>query len=134
MSQSRYAYMQWNDGYIILCNFGGRSPSRRKKKAKSPVWIERRKLLRHVAMIAKFLDDNKPKTSLKKSIRTVSNFINLTQFHLIRKILAKLSEVEPEKTVSGLEKEKENFVLCLPIPWSGHVKLGSFMSQTCNDG
>ena len=24
------------------------------------------KLLRHVAMVAKFLDDNKPKTSLKK--------------------------------------------------------------------
>ena len=73
-------------------------------------------MLRHVAMIAKFLDDNKPKTSLKKSIRTVSNFINLTRFHLIRKILAKLSEVEPEKTVSGLEEEKENCVLCLPIP------------------
>ena len=126
--------MQWNDGYIILCNFGGLPPIRRKKKAKSPVWIERRKLLRHVATIAKFLDDNKPKTSLKKSIRTVSNFFNLTQFNLIRKILAKLSEVEPEKTVSGLEKEQENFVLCLPIPWSGHVKLGSFMSQTYNDG
>ena len=88
----------------------------RRKKKQSPVSIERRKLLRYVAMVAKFLDDNKTKTSLKKSIRTVSNFINLTQFHLIRKILAKLSEVEPEKTVSGLEKEKENFVLCLPIP------------------
>ena len=25
-----------------------------------------KKLLRHVAMVAKFLDDNKPKTSLKK--------------------------------------------------------------------
>ena len=89
-----------------------------RRKKKSPVSIERRKLLRYVAMVAKFLDDNKTKTSLKKSIRTVSNFINLTQFHLIRKILAKLSEVEPEKTVSGLEKEKEkeNFVLCLPIP------------------
>ena len=87
---------------------------RKRQKARSE--LERRKLLRHVAMIAKFLDDNKPKTSLKKSIRTVSNFINLTQFHLIRKILAKLSEVEPEKTVSGLEEEKENFVLCLPIP------------------
>ena len=73
-------------------------------------------MLRHVAMVAKFLDDNKRKTALKKSIRTVSNFINLTQFHLIRKILAKLSEVEPEKTVCGLEKEKENFVLCSPTP------------------
>ena len=34
-------------------------------------------------MVAKFLDDNKQKTSLKKGIRTVSNFIDLTQFHLI---------------------------------------------------
>ena len=31
----------------------------------------------HVAMRAKFLDDNKPKTSLKKCICTVSNFIDL---------------------------------------------------------
>ena len=35
------------------------------------------KSLRHVAMVAKFLDDNKPKTSLKKRIRTVSNFDDL---------------------------------------------------------
>ena len=35
---------------------------------------------RHVAIVAKFLDDNKPKTSLKKWIRTVSNFIDLVQF------------------------------------------------------
>ena len=34
------------------------------------------------ALVAKFLDDNKPKTSLKKWIRTVSNFIDL-QFHLL---------------------------------------------------
>ena len=67
-------------------------------------------------MVAKFLDDNKPKTSLKKSIRTVSNFINLTQFHLIRKILAKLSEVEPEKTVSGLENEKRKFCAMFTNP------------------
>ena len=32
-------------------------------------------VLRHVAMVEKFLDDNKPKTSLKKQIRTASNFI-----------------------------------------------------------
>ena len=36
--------------------------------------------LRHVAMVAKFLDDNKPKleTSLKMWIRNVSNFIEPT--------------------------------------------------------
>ena len=43
----------------------------------------REKSLRHVAMVEKFLDDNKPKTSLKKGILTVSNFIDLTQFHFI---------------------------------------------------
>ena len=42
-----------------------------------------REKLRHVAMVAKFLDDNTSETSLKKGIRTVSNFIDLTQFHLI---------------------------------------------------
>ena len=52
-------------------------------------------------MAAKFLDDNKAKTSLKKWIHTVSNFIDLTQFHLICKILAK----EP---YLSLVKEKEN--------------------------
>ena len=35
--------------------------------------IERRS--RYVAMVAKFLDDNKPKTSLKKQICAASNFI-----------------------------------------------------------
>ena len=35
------------------------------------------KSLRHVAKVAKFLDDNKPKRHLKKWIRTVSNFIDL---------------------------------------------------------
>ena len=83
-------------------------PSRRKKKKLGLNREERS--LRHVTMVAKFLDYNKPKTSLKKSIRTVSNFINLTQFHLICKILAKLSEDERESTLSALEKE--NFVLC----------------------
>ena len=52
------------------------------------------KSLRHVTTVAKFLDNNKPKTSLKNWIRTVSNFNDLTQFHSICKILVKLSEVE----------------------------------------
>ena len=38
------------------------------------------KSLCQVAIIAKFSDDKKPKTSLKKWIRTVSNFIGLIQF------------------------------------------------------
>ena len=53
-------------------------------------WEE--KSLRHVAMVARFLDDNKPKTSLeinKKWIRTVSNFDDLIQFHMICQMTAK---------------------------------------------
>ena len=65
------------------------------------------KLLCHVAMVAKFLDENKLKTSLKKSrIHTVSNYIDLIQFHLICKMLAKFSGVESEKTISKLRKRK----------------------------
>ena len=44
------------------------------------------KSLRQVAMIAIFLDDNKPKISLKKWIRTVSNFIDLIQFPFLSNI------------------------------------------------
>ena len=32
----------------------------------TPINYREEKSLRHVAMVAKFLDDNKPKTSLKK--------------------------------------------------------------------
>ena len=41
-------------------------------------YIIEEKSLRHVTMVAKFLDDNKPKTSLKKWNRTVSDFIDLS--------------------------------------------------------
>ena len=37
-------------------------------------------LLRHVSMVAKFLEDNKPKKTLKKSIHTILRFNNLIQF------------------------------------------------------
>ena len=70
---------------------------------------EKEKSLRHVVMVAKFLDDNNPKTSLKKWIRTVSNFIDPIQFHFIWQMLVKFSHVESERTVFSLEKEKENF-------------------------
>ena len=52
-------------------------------------------------MIAKFLDDNKPKTW------TVSNFIDLIQFHLICQMLAKFFGVEFERTVSKFWKRKK---------------------------
>ena len=70
---------------------------------------EKEKSLRHVVMVAKFLNDNKPKTWLKKWIRTVSNFIDPIQFHFIWQMLVKFSHVESERTVFSLEKEKDNF-------------------------
>ena len=51
-------------------------------------------------------------------------------------MLAKFSGVESEMTVFKLEKEKENVNvgMCLPTPLSKRMKLGSFVSQSCNDG
>ena len=57
----------------------------------------------HVAMVAKFLDDNK----LIKSIRTISNYTDLIQFHLIWQIMAKFS-LGPYRYLR-LEKESDNF-------------------------
>ena len=60
------------------------------------------------------------KRHLKRRISSVSNFIDLTQFHLICQMLAKFSGVESERTVS-------KFVLCSPTPkraheiWTFHV-------------
>ena len=51
-------------------------------------------------MVENFLDDNKLETSLKKRIRTVSNFIDLIQFHLICQMLATFSGGESERTSS----------------------------------
>ena len=43
------------------------------------------KSLRHVAMVAQFLEVNKPKTSPKKWIRTASNFIDLLNWQMLAK-------------------------------------------------
>ena len=75
------------------------------------------KSLRHFAMVEKFLDDNKPKKSLKKWIRFAKNFIGLIQFYLIWQMFANFSQVESEKTVSKfLKKKKTTFLLCSPTP------------------
>ena len=67
------------------------------------------KSLRHVAVVAKFPDVKKPKTSLKKRIRTVSNFIEIIQCHLICQMLAKFSGVESQRPNLSLKKEGKNF-------------------------
>ena len=74
------------------------------------------KSLRLVAMVAKFPEDHKPKTSLKKWIRTVSNFNDVIQFHLTFQMLAKFSGVESERTVSKLRKRKRKF--CVGFTYS----------------
>ena len=53
-------------------------------------------------MAAKFVDDNKPNLHLKSEFA-------LIQFHLICKILAKLSGAEYERAVSEFRKRKRNF-------------------------
>ena len=69
-------------------------------------YFNREKSLRHVAIIAKFSDDNKPKTSFKKWIRTVSNFFFIWQI-----MLAKFWGVESERTLSKFKKRKKKCVL-----------------------
>ena len=64
-------------------------------------------------MVAKFLDDSKPKTSLKNWTRTVPNFIDLIQFNLICQMLAKFSGLNPKRPYVSLEKEKQNFCVVL---------------------
>ena len=81
------------------------------RKTLSPFLFTHRedKSLRHVAMVAKFLEDNKPKTSLKRWIRNVSNFNDLIQFHVTCQMLAKFCAVKSERTVSKLRKRKRKF-------------------------
>ena len=64
-------------------------------------------------MVAKFLDDNKLKTSLKKGIRNASNFIDLIQFHLIWQMFAKSPRVESERTVSKFRRGKRQLLCCV---------------------
>ena len=62
-----------------------------------------KKSLSHVAMVAKFLDDNNQKTSLK----IVSDFIDLVQFQLICQMLAKFTGVKSERTVFKFRNVKK---------------------------
>ena len=60
-------------------------------------------------MVVKFLNDNIPKTSLKKRIHTVSNIIDFIQFHLICQILAKFLGLNPKGRYLSVQKGKEIF-------------------------
>ena len=88
-------------------------------------YLNREKSLCQVAIIAKFSDDKKPKTSLKKWIRTVSNFIGLIQFLFY--LSNNVGEiflifflgggggrgVESERTLSKFKKRKRKFLCCV---------------------
>ena len=80
------------------------------------VAVEKEKSSRHVAMVVKFLDDNKPKTSLEKWIHTLSKFIDLMQFHFICQIMAKFSGVKSVRIVSEFRGRKRKFCLVLSTP------------------
>lgn len=47
-------------------------------ETKGTILKREEKSLHQVAIVVKFLDENKPKVSLTKSICTVSNFIDVT--------------------------------------------------------
>ena len=92
-----------------------RSPQM-KSMVEKPKWGERKwriifRRRESVAMVAKFLNDNKPKTS-QKWIRTVSNFVDLIQFQFICSLilLGKFSEVESGRTVSKCRKRKREIL------------------------
>ena len=65
--------------------------------------------MRHVAMVAKFLDDNKPKATDQKHHLKV----NLYSFKLI---LVNFSVAEFKRTYLSSEREKEN--LCVVFTYS----------------
>ena len=82
-------------------------------------------------MIAKFLDLDKRKIW----IRTVLNFIALSQFYSICQMLAKISRGESEKTESKFRNRKRKLLSRVHVlHQAGAVKLGCSMSQSCNDG
>ena len=73
-------------------------------------------------MVAKFLDDNKPNTSIMKWVRTFSASSILFNFILFVKMFAKVSGFESERTVSNLEKEKKNFCVVYSKKWAREIR------------
>ena len=69
------------------------------------------KSLPHVAIVAKFLGDNKAKTSLKKWIRPVSDFIDLIYFHLIVKSWQNCLKRSISQELWKHRWNSENFIL-----------------------
>ena len=77
----------------------------------TPVSNREEKSLRRVAMVAKFLDDKKPKIDLKREFALFqTKTIFFFQFRLICQKLAKFSGGNPEESYLSLEKRKRKFL------------------------
>ena len=72
------------------------------------------KSLRHVAMVAKSLDENKLKIPLKSKFALFQTSSIL--FHLVCQMLAKFFGLNPKGLYQSLEKEKETF--CVVFTYS----------------
>ena len=84
-------------------------------------------------MVAKFFDDNKliiitnnfisiallsyvqTENLLKKRIRTVLNFIDLIQFHLISQKVANFSGLNPKGPYLSQDWRKQKFLCCIQL-------------------
>ena len=78
----------------------------------------------HLVMVAKFLEDNKPKKSLKEWICTVSSFIDLIQFHLTYYMLGNFLGLSPKGPYLSLVKRIWNFcvVFTYSINWAREIR------------
>ena len=84
---------------------------------KTPAWEAKfnreERSLRHVAMVATFLDDNKPKSHLKSGFALFQTSSILISFNLSN--VGEIFWVVSERTVSKFRKRKKIFcVLCSP--------------------
>ena len=69
------------------------------------------KLLRHIVMVAKFLDDNKPKRHLKSGFALFQmSLALLVSFNLSN--VGKIFWVKSERTICKFKKRKTKFLFC----------------------
>ena len=75
------------------------------------------KSLRHIAMVAKFLDDNKPKRPLKSGFALFQTSLTYSiSFNLSN--AGKIFCVKSEGPYVSLEKEKQNFCVVYMLTYS----------------
>ena len=73
------------------------------------------KFLCRIAMVAKFLDEKKLKTSLKVNLQFFKLHLSYSISFNLSHHVDEISEVESERTISNkLRKKEKIFALCLP--------------------